>query len=48
MTREALQIIEVGGTGKVEDILVNGESVLDENGIANIEIPEQKEGQTNE
>lgn len=40
---EALKIIEVGGTGKVEDILVNGESVLDKNGIANIEIPDTTE-----
>ena len=37
---EALKVITIGGTGKVQDVLVNGESVLDENGIANIEIPD--------
>ena len=31
------------GSGKVNDVLVNGESVLDKEGKANIEIPEQKE-----
>lgn len=40
---EALKVITIGGTGKVEDVLVNGESVLDENGIANIEIPDTTE-----
>lgn len=38
---EGPQMIE--GSGKVKDVLVNGKSVLDEEGNANIEIPEAKE-----
>lgn len=38
---KAQKVVTTGG--KVKDILVNGESVLDEEGNANIEIPEPKE-----